>query len=389
MIPHLRKSFNSSWTPENYRRFQRRVEELCGCPVGFRLSETPCFLPRSLLDQLAAAGAELIGQLSTREYHSISDRSVPAQYNVPREASHPMFVQVDFGLVRNTAGRLDAKLVEIQGFPSLYGFQTVLAQSYLETYRLDGLRYLLGNDTLEDYHRLLRRVIVGNHDPAEVVLLELEPDEQKTLPDFRMTESITGVRPVCLTRVRQQGKRLYARDRPIRRIYNRAIVDELERKGVRAPFDWRDDLDVEWAGHPNYYFRISKFSIPYLKHSTVPRTWFLHEIPEVPSDLENFVLKPLYSFAGLGVVIGPRREEIDRIQDKENWILQERLDFEPVIETPHGRTKVEIRMMYIWPEDAPLQAVCTILRTGRGKMMGVDHNKDMEWVGASAALYEA
>jgi len=202
---------------------------------------------------------------------------------------------------------------------------------------------------------------------------------------------LLGIKTVDIRNVCKSDRELYWQDGaakiPIRRIYNRAIVDELERKGVKAAFDFRDDLDVEWAGHPNWYFRISKFSIPFLKHPTVPRTWFLDQMERVPDDLENFALKPLYSFAGLGVIIGPSRADIDAVppERRGQYILQERLHFTPVIETPFGATKMEVRIMYIWVDE--LVPVLTILRTGRGLMMGVDHNKNMEWVGASAGLW--
>jgi len=237
----------------------------------------------------------------------------------------------------------------------------------------------------------LRAAIVGTHDPENVILMEIHPQEQKTLPDFLRTEKMLGVRTVDIEAIRKHGSQLYYERNggrvPIRRIYNRAIVDELQRKRVQLGFDWRDDLAVEWAGHPNWYFRISKFSIPYLRHESVPKTWFLDRLERVPDDLQNYALKPLYSFAGLGVVIAPKKEDIDAIpaEKRGEYILQERLHFEPIIETPFGRTKAEVRVMYVWLEK--LQAVMTIIRMGRGLMMGVDHNRDMEWVGASAGLW--
>jgi hypothetical protein len=216
-----------------------------------------------------------------------------------------------------------------------------------------------------------------------VILMEIDPQQQKTLPDFLLTEKYCGVKTVSLTDIQKRGNRLYHGDIPIHRIYNRVIVDELQRKKIKPAFDFRDDLDVEWAGHPNWYFRISKFSIPYLKHPCVPKTWFLNQLSEVPEDLESYVLKPLYSFAGLGVVVGPTRQEVAAAGSAQ-FILQERIDFKPVIATPHGATKAEIRVMYIW-QDSP-EAVMLIVRMGRGKMMGVDQNRDMKWVGASAAF---
>jgi hypothetical protein len=392
MISSLRARFNSSFTPEKYQRFLRTMDERAGVPIKFRLSETPCFFPKSLLDEMGRAGEILIRQLvDSAAYRKLSDVSIPAEYRVPSETPHPMFIQVDFGLVRNEQGQLRPKLVELQAFPSLYAYQAAMAQTYVDVYGLNDVRYLLSGLDVDSYQRLLRRAIVGKHEPENVILMEIHPEEQKTLPDFALTEKMLGIRAVCITSLKKEANRLYyERDGkriPVERIYNRAIVDELQRKGVKLAFDFRDDLDVEWAGHPNWYFRISKYSIPYLKHESVPKTWFLDKLDSVPDDLENYALKPLYSFAGLGVIIAPKESDIRAIpvERRHEYILQERLHFEPVIETPFGGTKAEVRMMYVW--DEKLMPVLTIVRMGRGLQMGVDHNRNLEWVGASAGLY--
>ena len=386
----LRRIFNAQFTPEKYARFLALADERSNTHVPFRLCETPCFFDWEFMQRISREGRELIAQLvDSPEYRRISDASLPERYNVPNEPHEPLFVQADFGVVRGADGRLHPKLVEIQGFPSLYAFQPVLAQSYLDAHDLPAdLHYLLDGLDSRQYHQLLGGAIVAGHDPEQVVLLEVDPDQQKTRCDFEVTERMLGVRAVCITKLIKRGNKLYyqrgGREVEIRRIYNRAIVDEIERRNVPVPFDWRDDLDVEWAGHPNFYFRVSKFSIPYLNHPSVPRTLFLDRVTELPEDLSQWVLKPLYSFAGLGVMIGPTRADIDAVpaSERANFILQERVDFAPVVETPEGLTKAEIRVMYI-----NRRPVTHIIRMGRGKMMGVDHNKNMEWVGASAALY--
>lgn len=386
----LRRLFNDHFTPERYVRFQSMIDERCGTHVGFRLCETPCFFDSDFMQRISREGKELIGQLvDDPAYRRISDASLPEQYRVPNEPTEPMFVQVDFGVVRGEDGFLHPKLVEIQGFPSLYSFQPVLAQSYIDAYEMPvDLHYLLDGLDNSQYWALLKESIVGGHDPENVVLLEVDPDHQKTRCDFLLTERMLGVRAVCLTQVVKRGRKLFyqrdGREVEIRRIYNRAIVDEIERRQVAMPFDWRDDLVVEWAGHPNFYFRVSKFSIPYLHHPSVPETIFLDRVEKLPDDLSKWVLKPLYSFAGLGVVIGPNKSDIDAIpaSERANFILQQRVEFTPVVETPFGLTKAEIRVMYV-----NRRPVTHIIRMGRGKMMGVDHNKNMEWVGASAALY--
>ena len=395
MIPVLREEFNRNYTPEKYRQFLSALDKRCGTHVGFRVSETPCFLPKALLDQMAQYGRELVLQLvDNPRYLSASDASIPPQYKVANESRLPMFLQVDFGLVRNTSGELEPKLVELQAFPSVYGYQPLSAHQYLESYALPGKLgiYLSGHDR-DSYWKLLGAVIVAGHDPKNVILLEIDPDLQKTLPDFLITQSELRIAVVDILSLTKRGRKLFyregGREIEVRRIYNRCIVDELERRNITLPFDLREDLDVEWAGHPNWYFRISKFSIPYLRHPSVPRTWFLDEVSQLPEDTENYLLKPLYSFAGIGIKFGPTQTDIDAIplDQRHDYILQERVHFESVIQTPHGPTQMEIRMMYVWPEGGELKPVLPLIRMGRGKMMGVDHNRNLEWVGGSAALW--
>jgi hypothetical protein len=394
MVPALREEFNRNFTPARYQSFLESLGKQCGTPINFRVSETPCFIPKALLDRMAQYGHDLTMQLLTNpKYLRVSDKTVPPEYNVANEPPRPMFVSVDFGLVRNHKGGLDPKLVELQAFPTLYGYQPLSAQLYIDHYGLPkDLGIYLGGFNHDSYRKLMRDAIVGNHDPENVILMEIDPQHQKTLPDFNITQRKLGIAVVDILTLKKRGKKLYyskdGREIEVRRIYNRTIVDELERKNITLPFDLRDELDVEWAGHPNWYFRISKFSIPYLQHRCVPKTWFVDGNPVVPTDNQNYLLKPLYSFAGVGIKFAPTEADIDAIPagQRHDYILQERMRFEPVIQTPHGATQMEIRMMYVWPDGGELIPVLPLVRMGRGMMMGVDHNKNLEWVGSSAAL---
>jgi hypothetical protein len=395
MIPALREAFNRNYRPEIYQHLLKDLESRAGAPIAFRVAETPCFLPKALLDQMADYGRDLALQLvNNPDYLRASDVTVPQQYNVANETPRPMFLQVDFGLVRNAQGELEPKLVELQAFPSLYGYQPVLAQQYIDSYGLSqDLGIYLGGHTHDTYQQQMRELIVSDHDPENVILLEIQPEKQKTLCDFVLTQKTLGIAIVDILKLRKRGSRLFyekgGREIPVLRIYNRCIVDELERKKIQLPFDLTEPLDVEWAGHPNWYYRISKFSIPYLKHRCVPKTWLLDENSVVPADNENYVLKPLYSFAGLGIKFNPTQADVDAIpiEQRPHYMLQERMRFEAVINTPHGLTQPEIRIMYFWPEGGELTPVLPLLRMGRGIMMGVDHNRNLEWVGGSAALW--
>jgi hypothetical protein len=395
MIPALREAFNRKFSPETYQQFLESLAKNTGTPIAFRVSETPCFFPKVLLDQMVEYGRDLVLQLvNDAEYLRASDVTVPPHYNVANESPRPMFLQVDFGLVRNAEGELEPKLVELQAFPSLYGYQPVLARQYIESYGLPaGLGVYLGGFDDDSYMQLLRKVIVAGHDPENVILLEIHPERQKTFCDFLSTQRDLGIAIVDILNLKKRGNRLFyekdGRELPVFRIYNRCIVDELERKHIELPFDLTAPLDVEWAGHPNWYYRISKFSIPYLKHTCVPKTWLLDQNSTVPRDNENYVLKPLYSFAGHGIKWDPTQADVDAIpaEQRSQYMLQERMRFEPVIKTPHGMTQTEIRIMYVWPEGGEITPVLPLLRMGRGIMMGVDHNRNLEWVGGSAALW--
>lgn len=395
MIPALREPFNRNYLPETYGQLLRNLEASAGTPIGFRVSETPCFLPRALLNQMAEYGRDLVLQLvNNPEYLRASDVTIPNRFNVANQSLRPMFLQVDFGLVRNAEGEIEPKLVELQAFPSLYNYQPVLAQQYIQSYGLsEELGIYLGGYDDRTYQQQMRNLIVGSHDPENVILLEIHPQKQKTLCDFLIAKKDLGIAIVDSVNLKKRGDLLFYEDRgrevPVHRIYNRCIADELERSHIELPFDLTAPLDVEWAGHPNWYYRVSKFSIPYLHHPCVPRTWLLDQNSTVPHDGENYVLKPLYSFAGLGIKFNPTQADVDSIPaaERHKYMLQERMRFAPVIDTPHGTTQAEVRIMYVWPEDGDLTPVLPLLRMGRGIMMGVDHNRRMEWVGGSAALW--
>jgi len=366
------------------------------------------FLPKELLDEMAAIGAELTHRLvGDQEYLAESCKAIPDVYRAADETPHPHFMTVDFGLVREADGRLSPRLVELQAFPSVYAYQHVLAENYRSAFALDpGLNPFLGGHTEASFWKLMQRVILRGHHPEHVVLTEIDPLHQKTLPDFRVTEERLGIRIVDIAEVVPEDRpgklpRLCYREGtrlvPIHRIYNRAIVDELIQKQIHLHFDYREHFDVEWAGHPNWYFHLSKFSIPYLDHPCVPPAIFLDEFfrdagrDRLPEDRDQWILKPLFSFAGKGIQFAPTDEDLTAIprRDRHNYLLQQRVKFENVIDTPHGPTQPEVRILYLWPDGGNLEPVLPLVRLGRGKMMGVDHNRDLEWIGASAAFQPA
>jgi hypothetical protein len=361
-------------------------------PTDFRVSESPIFLSPEFTVEIAGAATDIVAQLRTPEFARHAAKAIPAGLEVPNETAHPIFIQVDFAICDDGTGRLTPRLIELQGFPSLYGFQAFLTGIMRRNYELPAelTPFFSGLDET-GYFALLRRTILGNSAPENVVLLEIQPDQQKTRIDFACTESALGIRPVCLTAIRKRGRELFyahnGRETRIERIYNRVIFDELQRKPLDFGFRFTDDLDATWVGHPNWYFRISKHSLPFLRSRHSSPAFFADEFP-AGERIEDYVLKPLYSFAGLGVDMEPTREKLAAHSRPHESILQRKVEYAAFVPAVDGgHSKAEIRMMFVWPEGGEPQLVNNLVRMSQGKMMGVDFNKNKTWVGSSVALH--
>lgn len=391
MIPELRKKYNQEFSNSLYKEFLTDLDTSVRWPADFRVAETPVFLPEEFTNELLNAGKLITAALQSGEFRKHSARAVPPGLEVKGETNHPLFLQIDYAVCADENNNLVPRLIELQGFPSLYGYQHLLGRKIRQHFNIpESYSPYFGELDEHSYEAMLREIINGKCEPANVILMELDPANQKTRIDFAETERITGIRTVDIQDICQEGKNLCymlnSRKIKIDRIYNRVIFDELERRKTELKFDIFGDLDVEWAGHPNWFFRISKHSLPFLKNKYNPACYFLNEIEKYPGDLNNYVLKPLYSFAGQGVEVDLTVELLDKIQDRENYILQQKIDYARILETPDEKARVEIRMMYLW-KDRPVP-VNNLVRISKGKMMGVDYNKNKNWVGSSIAFHK-
>ena len=394
MISTQRHAFNEGFTAEKYTQLLSELSE--GLPeITFRIAESPIFIPNQLKQKLITAGEEMIALIKQPNFKELTKNSIPKDWNVPNENDHPHFLTFDFGLCKDEAGEISPMLIEMQGFPSLYGFQTHIAQNYKTVYGLENKLSPFFNDlTEEDYFTLLKEVILGNCNPKEVVLMDVDAHNQKTVVDFIVTANKIGIKILALADIIKEGKNLYYLENgeklQIKRIYNRLIFDEVADNTAvfEKSFDPRDELNVEWITHPNWFYRISKYTMPFLSGKFVPETQFLNQVCPIPKDLENYVLKPLFSFAGMGVIIDVKENDITAIPDPQNWILQRKVFYEPVIQAPNGGVKAEIRLMYLWPDGGEPQLVINLARFSKGKMIGVRYNEGFDWVGGTVGLME-
>ncbi|HEX2120193.1 MAG TPA: hypothetical protein VHL59_00995 [Thermoanaerobaculia bacterium] len=395
MDPHLRLRFNEQFTPAVYDAYRHALERRLNCAFEFRLAESPVFLPDDFKQRAVESATAIVEQLSDPALIERMKVAIPERWNTPGMDALPSFSQVDFAVVREN-GALVPKLIELQGFPSLTGLQIVQRDAWRDTLaKMDGLDrdwscWFSGYDR-DGFVELARRTIAGDCDPAEVILMDLDPPRQKTWPDFAATKLLFGVDAVDPLSLTKRGRQLFRGNTRVKRIYNRVVFDELINKGIELPFDYRDELDVEWAPHPNWYWVWSKYSLPFLRHESVPRATFVSELEAIPDDLSRYVLKPLFSFAGGGVNVEPTRADVDAIpeRDRHAWCLQEKIEYEPALQAADGGgVKIEIRMMFLRPDGEPKPILAqNLIRLSRGKMLGVDFNKQFTWVGSSVGLH--
>lgn len=396
MVPSLRKSYNSAFTPERYQQFLKDMDAGYPGAIEFRVAETPVFVDKAFAGKMIDACESIVDLITDPSFRELTERAIPDAERVPHENGHPHTIAFDFGVCLDASGQPEPQLIELQGFPSLYGFQVYMSEKFRNNFEIpSNYSPFLNGHTKESYIKELKEVILGDIPAENVILLEIKPDEQKTRIDFYCTKDYLGIEPVCITQLIQEGRELYYLKNGIKtrilRIYNRVIFDDLnaQKESLGSFVDITQDLDLEWITHPNWFYRISKFTLPFIQHPYVPESFFLNELKQLPGNLEEYVLKPLFSFAGQGVVIDVTQQDIDAVKDPENWILQKKVPYADIVDTPDIPAKVEIRIMYLWKDgwDRPRPAI-NLARLSKGKMIGVRYNKDKEWVGGTVSFIE-
>jgi hypothetical protein len=395
MNSKYRQLFNDNFTVEKYNAFIDDINADFDYQATFRIGETPFFITNELKAQLLDGCQQVIDFIKRDDFKSLTDRALELNRKVPNEDQHTTFLAIDFGICEEN-GEIVPKLIEVQGFPSLFNFQYHLSQKFVSHYPfLSELTPFLNGLNPTSYLKLIEEVICNDFPKEHVILLEIEPEKQNTKIDFYYCHSDIGIPIVCVTELYQKGKQLFYKNEKgveilVKRIYNRVIFDELDlRTDLQLNFDFSSDIDVEWAGHPNWFFRISKFILPYFKGKYFIETTLLSDLKEIPTDLENYVLKPLFSFSGSGVIFHVKREDIDAVTEKDLYILQKKVHYKPIIESPDGLVKAEVRLLAVWKKDAPSPTLVTnLVRLSRGEMIGVKFNKDKDWVGGTVGMFE-
>ncbi|SFF36556.1 hypothetical protein [Flavobacterium xueshanense] len=395
MISKYRELFNAQFTEKKYQEFKDDIASDFNYLPTFRLAETPFFISKELQSQLIEGCNEVIAFIQKEDFKLLTDKSLELNIKVPNEDEHTTFLAIDFGICEED-GKIIPKLIEVQGFPSLYNYQFNVYEKFKNHYPiLKELTPFINDITQQQYLDILEEAICNNRPKENVILLEIEPEKQNTKIDFYYCKRDIGIPIVCVTELIKKGKQLFYKNSTgdeilVKRIYNRVIFDELNlRTDLQLNFSFSDDLDVEWAGHPNWFFRISKFILPLLKGKYFIETTLLSDLKEIPKDLENYVLKPLFSFSGTGVIFHVTKEDIESVVEKELYILQKKVNYLPIVQSPDGKVKAEVRLLCVWKKDdvAPT-LLCNLVRLSRGEMIGVKFNKDKDWVGGTLGLFE-
>ena len=393
----IRQTYNRSFSQEKYQYFLDEINKSLPKPVQFRVAETPIFVSKLLKNRLIETCESIIDVIVQDDFKDKTSKAIPANQNVPNENNHTSFLAIDFAVCQDEKGEFNPQLIELQGFPSLFGFQYLLSENFQKHFPIpENYDFQFSSEDRKVYIEAFRKLIVGDEKVENVIILEIYPEIQKTRVDFDVTEKLIGVKAVCITKIIKEGKKLFylndGEKTPIYKIYNRLIFDDLTNfPDLKTEFNLTDDVEVEWVGHPNWFFRISKYTMPFFKNQYIPECRFLSDYQgKYPENLPEYVLKPLFSFAGTGVIINVLPSDLENIKDPENYILQKKVKYEPIIKTTDGsKVKCEIRMLYIWQKDDLRPTLFTNLaRLSRGEMIGVRYNKDFDWVGGSICFME-
>lgn len=332
MQSEARSTFNAAFTEGKYQQMLTAHNELYGFPPKFRVAETPVFIPKILTQRLIQAGNEMVEYLLDPEFMTRLESAVPPHLNVPNETSHPHFLSIDFAITKTEDGELMPQLIELQAFPAIGGFFIDFVRGYRKFFPIpDWPTYFSGLDEA-GYIQRTKNLLLNGHKARHVVLLETKPETQHTNIDFWATERYFGIKTVCISKVVREGRKLFYRDGDewirIKRIFNRVILDDLYRQTDRPyAFNMTEDVDVEWCGHPNWFMKVSKYCMPFIKSEYNPDCRLLSELDTFPADLENYVLKPLFSFSSAGVVFHVTQKDLDAIPkaDYANWMLQRKI----------------------------------------------------------------
>lgn len=396
MVPSIRHQFNLNFTQEKYAAYLEELNAVHPGYIEFRVAETPIFVDKNFTSKVLQACEDIVDVIVQPDFKALTEHAIPEQYRMHNEDEHTDFIAFDFGICKDDDGTFTPQLIEMQGFPSLFAYQVLHTDITQKHFPVPaGYDSYLNGYTKESYTALMKEVILQDYPTEEVVLLEIYPDQQKTRIDFRCTKDYIGIETICLTALRADGRKLYYENKEgnrqyISRIYNRIIFDDLEKQELPAgTINMLEDWDVSWSPHPHWFYRISKYTLPFIKSPFVPETHFLSDLHPIPENLEDYVLKPLFSFAGQGVIIDVTKADIDAVTDPHNWILQKKVKYAEAIETPDVPAKAEIRIFYFWPKGAkrPI-AVQNLARLSKGKMIGVRYNADKEWVGGTLVFFE-
>lgn len=395
MISHLRQRYNDRFEQARYEEMMDWITEQCGERPNFHVAETPIFVDDQLRERLKAASDDIAAVVTAPDFSRKAEAALLPGQQVPGRTKHPLFLQMDFGLCLDENGDVTPQLIEAQGFPSLYFFQGILTEAYRRYFDIpENYASFFNGIYPEDYWQMLSNCVLDGEAPENVVLLEVEPAKQVTRVDFAVAAQRLGIGVCCISDLELDGKSLFyqreGKRTQVKRIFNRVIFDELlQRRDLRRFYNLTEEVDVSWAGHPDWFFMLSKHTLPFFDSPYVPKSFFLNQ-PELPSDLENYVLKPLYSFAGSGVILNPSPEQIAAVPDAQrgNFILQRKVQYADLIATPDGPARAEVRLMYLWPEDRDeMLLVNNLVRLSKGEMIGVRYNKGKTWVGGSIGYF--
>ena len=201
MVLQLREEFNKNFTEKKYEEFLEDLNSKHPGDIVFRVAETPIFVPKDFTNKMIGACETIVDFIKDPGFKKLTERAIPAGENVPGENDHSHFIAFDFGICENGKGELGATVNRDAGIPYSSSRSRLIIPQVLEKHFdiPENFSDYLNGYNVDTYVQFLKEIILGNHDPENVILLELKPHEQKTRIDFYCTQDYLHIPIVCLT----------------------------------------------------------------------------------------------------------------------------------------------------------------------------------------------
>lgn len=349
MFTKIREQFNAVFDISQSKNIWDDIDKEFPGYRDFKIAEIPVFLDNELKSKLLMAGNTCLDVILAPDF---IQKNMGSEFQFGQKNSKPDFICLDFAITLNEHDEFIPKLIEAQGFPTLLGFQQYLTGKFKKHCQIPS-GFTSHFNRINAFHFSEKIGSILKQYGDDTVLLEAYPEKQRTRLDFKLTEAYWGIKTVCLSQIEANSGKLYYKTgdnlKPINAIYNRVIIEEVVKTypELLTKIELLKEVEVSWISHPDWYYLISKAALPLFKGPYVPSSKIFYKGDDIPENLEDYILKPLFEYGGDGVQLDLNQSIFESCLENVPYLLQQKVRYADCILLPNGqKRKAEIRLIY-------------------------------------------